>query len=312
MKYLVTGGAGFIGSHLVEKLLTAGNEVVAIDSFDETLRPAISRRLWSQKLVPKDGLRFIEGDLSSLALDDLLDGVDVVIHQAATPGLIPSWSSFDKYLQNNVLSTQLLAEAVSRSGVRKVVNASTSSVYGLMAIGDESLPTKPISPYGISKLASEMIWRASEAQIRCPITTLRYFSVYGPRQRTDMAWSIFIEKLVTEQEIEVTGDGRQSRTSTFVGDVVEATIAAGSPDSPSGVFNICGDEEVSVLTALDKLSYLLNTTPRITFVERRRGDQAQTRGINDAAKTKLGFENKTSFVDGLKAQVDWAMQHPYW
>lgn len=312
MKYLVTGGAGFVGSHVVEGLLGQQQEVVVIDNFDETLRSSSSRQQWWQKMNAVNNLSLVSADLTQHQLDELLVGVDVVIHQAATPGLVPSWLSFDRYLRNNVLATQLLAEAVCRSNVKRVVHASTSSVYGLTAIGDESLPTKPISPYGISKLASELIWAAHAGEIGCPVTVLRYFSVYGPRQRTDMAWSIFIGRLMSDQGIQMTGDGKQSRTATYVVDAARATIAAASPDSTPGVYNICGDEEISVIDALGLIAGFVGVKPEIEFIPSRKGDQAQTQGNNTAAKEALGFSNLTSLKEGIAAQVSWAKQHRYW
>jgi len=312
LRYLVTGAAGFIGSHIVEQLLVQDQVVTAVDNFDETLRDATPRREWWEEARQAKNLTLIEGDLTQLRLSEILEGVDVVINQAATPGLMPSWVSFDRYLSNNVLATQLLAEAVTNSKVQKVVHASTSSVYGLNAIGDESQQTRPISPYGISKLASELIWSAYGSRMDCPVTILRYFSVYGPRQRNDMAWSIFIKKLFTGQQIEITGDGSQSRSNTYVRDVAEVTIAAGQPKSASGTFNISGDEHVSTIDALRLIAEEIGVEPDIQLVAPRRGDQSQTKGINTAAKEHLGFQNRTSLIEGIKAQVAWAKQHPYW
>ncbi len=312
MKYLVTGGAGFIGSHIVEQLLSLGHEVIAVDNFDVTLRPADQRKDWWQSAQSRQGIQLVSADLTEYPINRLLSGVDIVIHQAATPGLVPSWVAFDRYLRNNVLATQLLAQAVSQSAVKKVVHASTSSVYGLTAVGDESLQPNPISPYGISKLASEMIWASYKDVLPCPVTTLRYFSVYGPRQRTDMAWSIFIGQLMANQQIQITGDGTQSRTATYVGDAAAATIAASDLQAPDGLYNICGDEEITVTEALNRIAQLLDIEPNVVYTSRRRGDQAQTRGINSAAKKELGFENRTTVAEGIQAQVNWAKQHPYW
>lgn len=309
MKYLVTGAAGFIGSNLIDRIVQNGDEVIAIDNFDETLRPASSRRRWHRQLGNSPQVKFIEGDLVDLPLPDLLLDVEVVIHQAATPGLNPSWIHFDRYLHNNVLATQSLAQALVKASerprflVKRVVHASTSSVYGLLATGDELEPTKPISPYGISKLASEQVWGAYAKLIPADLITLRYFSVYGPRQRSDMAWSQFIEAILNDEEIQITGDGEQTRSVTYVGDVVTATLQAGNSDRAQGIYNICGDVGISVNEAIKTIETLIGKSAKKTYVPTRLGDQARTQGNNKKAKTELGFTNSTSIQEGLAAQI---------
>lgn len=310
MKYLVTGAAGFIGSNLVDQIIQSGDQLIAIDNFDETLRPANSRRRWRQQLGDSPQVEFIEGDLVSLPLADLLNDVEVVVHQAATPGLNPSWVHFDRYLHNNVLATQSLAQALvkasdsPRFSVRQIVHASTSSVYGLLATGDELEPTKPISPYGISKLASEQVWGAYAPLIPANLVTLRYFSVYGPRQRSDMAWSRFITAILDDKEIHITGDGEQMRSVTYVGDVVSATLQAGTSEKAKGVYNICGDVGISVNAAIEIIETLLEKNAKKTFMPARLGDQARTQGANEKAKAQLAFANRTSIQEGLAAQIE--------
>ena len=309
MKYLITGGAGFIGSHIVEQLINLGDDVTIIDNFDETLRPATSRREWLALMQAKERFTFIEEDLVNLNLREMVGNLDFVIHQAATPGLLPSWTAFEQYLHNNVLATKKLAEAVAsvtsagKSQLKKIVHASTSSVYGAIADRDESQQPNPISPYGISKLASEQIWSAYAPQIEPGIVILRYFSVYGPRQREDMAWSRFIRAISAGEPIEVTGTGEQKRSATYVGDVVSATLAAANLPSAKGIYNICGNQSISVNEAISIIEDILAKTAQRVHSESRSGDQLHTEGVNRKAKAELHFENRFSIKDGLHAQV---------
>jgi nucleoside-diphosphate-sugar epimerase len=309
MKYLVTGGAGFIGSHITEELTSQGHEVTIIDSFDDTLRPPGSRRFWLDSVRKVSNLKLIEADLIDVDLHSLVGDFDFLIHQAATPGLVPSWVSFEKYLQNNVLATQKLASAVAsvsrsnESRLKRVVHASTSSVYGGIANSDESQPTTPISPYGITKLASEQIWAAYTQTTEIELVILRYFSVYGPRQREDMAWSKFIRAISQGEKIEITGDGEQRRSATYVRDVAKATLAATTAPVASGIYNICGDEGISVNNALLLIEQILGKSADKRHTEKRLGDQLHTQGINDKAKRDLGFQNETTIKEGLEAQI---------
>src|SRR5437588_6329073 len=226
MRYLVTGAAGFIGSHLSERLLALGHEVVGLDCFVPYYpKPLKERNLAEAKKHPK--FQFLPLDLRADDLKPAVDGVDVVYHLAAMPGLVASWTEFDLYLGCNVTATQRLLEAVKGSkSLKRLVYGSTSSVYGRFASGDETLPTKPVSPYGVTKLAGEHLCRAYADAFGLPVVALRYFSVYGPRQRPDMGYHKFMRALLDGQPVTVCGDGQQVRGNTYVDDCVAATVAA--------------------------------------------------------------------------------------
>ncbi len=227
MKCLVTGAAGFIGSHLCEELLRAGHEVTGADAFIPYYPEAAKRRNLEGALG-RPGYRFVRADLRSDPLEELVAGAEVVFHLAAMPGLVWSWTHFDWYLTCNVQATQRLLEALRpRAGsLRRLVYASTSSVYGRFSSGEEAMPTRPISPYGVTKLAGEHLCRAYADAFGLPVVTLRYFSVYGPRQRPDMGYYQFIRALLRDEPVTVTGDGQQVRGNTYVSDCVAATVAA--------------------------------------------------------------------------------------
>ena len=231
MKCIVTGAAGFIGSHLCEHLLDCGHDVRGIDAFIPYYKPAVKvRNLDAAMAHPR--FRFHRLDLRQDPLESALASADVVFHLAAMPGLTRSWSDFDGYWTCNVLATQRLLEAIhqSDSPPQRIVSPSTSSVYGEEACGPETQPTEPISPYGVTKLAAENLCRSYSEAYGLPVVTLRYFSVYGPRQRPDMGYYKFIRALLRDEPVTVCGDGEQIRGNTYVADCVEATVAAaGAP-----------------------------------------------------------------------------------
>src|SRR5438132_1364945 len=262
MKCLVTGAAGFIGSHLCERLLRGGHPVVGVDSFvpyypravkEANLFEARSHHLFS----------FHELDLRRDPLEEVTADVDVVFHLAAMAGLPKSWTEFDLYESCNVAATQRLVDAALKSPrLRRFIFASTSSVYGRHAAGDEALPTRPISPYGVTKLAAEQLCRAYAEEKGLPLTVLRYFSVYGPRQRPDMGYHKFIQALLTGAPITVFGDGQQVRGNTYISDCVEATVLA-MQALPGETYNIGGGETASVWDILRKLEVLTATRAKI-------------------------------------------------
>src|SRR5271156_5493965 len=252
MKCLVTGAAGFIGSHLCERLLQAGHTVIGLDAFVPSYgRAAKEANLAGPRNSP--AFTFHQADLRHDALDPLVADVEAIFHLAAMPGLPKSWPGFPLYESCNMVAAQRLVEAARKvSGLQRFIYGSTSSVYGRYASGDETLNARPISPYGVTKLAAENLCRAYAEEHGLPLVALRYFSVYGPRQRPDMGYFRFIQALLTGQPLVVYGDGLQVRGNTYVADCVEATVAALGA-VPGEVYNVGGGEAVTVWDVLNRL-----------------------------------------------------------
>jgi nucleoside-diphosphate-sugar epimerase len=305
MRCVVTGAAGFIGSHLSEELLRLGHEVAGVDCFVPYYPAAVKERnRAAASRHPK--FQFHRLDLRSDALESVVERADVVFHLAAMPGLVKSWTDFDGYWSCNVQATKRLLDAIFKSAPRlkRLVYASTSSVYGRFASGDESLPTRPISPYGVTMLAAEQLCRAYSEELGLPLVVLRYFSVYGPRQRPDMGYHQFIRAMLAGEEIKVTGDGHQVRGNTYVSDCVAATVAA--VDAPAGeTYNVGGGESASVWDILNRLEAITGTKPRVRRAEARPGDQRHT--FADTAKlwNHLGWKAAVGLDEGLAKQVQW-------
>lgn len=303
---MVTGAAGFIGSQLVERLLGDGASVVGVDSFTDYYDPQRKRTNLSAALDEAD-FELIEGDLTALDLADALEGCDLVFHLAGQPGVRVSWGeNFDIYARDNVLATQKLLEAVKDQRIDRIVYASSSSIYG----DAESFPTPeqavpaPVSPYGVSKLAGEHLCRLYARSFGVRAVVLRYFSVYGPRQRPDMAFSRFIDHALRGEPVTVYGDGQQRRDFTFVGDVVEATVAAASGGSDDATYNVAGGSQVTVLEAIDAIQGALGTEIAIEHHPAVLGDPRRTGGDTSAAQLALGYSPATTFTNGIAAQVD--------
>jgi len=303
MRVLVTGAAGFIGSHVAEALLGDGHQVVGVDGFI----PYYARELKERNLanlIDHPALSFHELDLRTDSLDDALEGVDAIVNEAAMPGLPRSWTEFPSYVSCNLLALERLLDAAARAGVRRLVHASTSSVYGADAVGDEGMPTRPISPYGITKLAAEHLILANMERLGLPSVILRYFSIYGPRQRPDMAYNIFIEAIRTQRPITVYGDGHQTRSSTYVSDCVAGTIKAlGSADAGE-IYNIGGGEAISLLDALQVIAGAMDASPQIVHEAARPGDQRHTAADTSKARKAFGYEATVPPDVGLPRQVE--------
>ncbi len=256
MRCLVTGVAGFIGSHLAERLLADGHTVRAVDRLSPYYDVALKRRSVSRVEAAGD-LEFLEQDLASCPIRPLLDGVDVVFHLAAQPGVRVSWGDeFEIYSRDNVLATQRLLEAARDASATRIVVASSSSIYGdatryPVSEGD---PAMPQSPYGVTKAAAEALCRLYNSQFSVPVVCLRYFTVFGPGQRPDMAFNRFIRAALDGDPITVLGDGAQSRDFTYVSDAVDATVAAGSRSVPGEVYNVAGGSHATINQVVDALA----------------------------------------------------------
>jgi nucleoside-diphosphate-sugar epimerase len=307
MKCLVTGAAGFIGSHLCEALLADGHQVVGLDGFIPYYPRALKERNLTG-LFGRAGFTFYDEDLRTDPLDARVADIEVVFHLAAMAGLIKSWTDFDAYMTCNVQATERLVAAVLRQGgLRRFVYASTSSVYGRESSGDETLPTRPISPYGVTKLAGENLCRAFAEERGLPLVVLRYFSVYGPRQRPDMGYYRFIRSLLCDEPVTVYGDGRQVRGNTYVEDCVAATIAAAEAP-PGETYNVGGGETASVWDVLAHLERLAGHRAVVRQEPARPGDQRQTCADTRRLRRHLGWEPATSLTDGLTNQWRWQLR----
>ena len=304
MRIVVTGAAGFIGSTLAEALLRAGHDVVGLDAFiDYYPRPMKEANLAT--LATSPSFRFGEVDLRTAELDPWLEGADAIIHEAAMAGLMRSWTDLELYASCNILATNRLIEAALRAGVRRFVLASTSSVYGKEAVGDEDHPLEPSSPYGITKLAAEKLVLAHSATSGLPGTIIRYFSIYGPRQRPDMAYHRFIEAMLDGQPITVFGDGEQTRSNTYIDDAVAGTVLALERGAVGGIYNIGGGRTVTLNEAIDLIAGHLGVQPEIRREAARPGDQRHTSADIGRARQTLGYAPTVEPAEGLGRQVAW-------
>jgi len=308
---VVTGAAGFIGSHLSEALLAAGHEVLGIDCFTDYYDRDIKEANLAD-LLGQPAFRLAEEDLRKADLGPLLRDVDAVFHLAAMGGLLRSWTWFRDYQDCNILATQRLLDAVLAEGVPHLVHVSTSSVYGRDSSGDEHQEPAPISPYGVTKLAAEHLVRAYAANFDVSATVLRYFSIFGPRQRPDMGYHIFIDRILKGETITIAGDGRQTRGNTYVADCVAATLAAFDrgpvPEVVGETFNIGGGEVISALDALSLIERITGREARIVHGPARPGEQQQALADTRKARRVLGWRPTVGIEAGLRAQVAWQMQ----
>ncbi len=296
MRYAVTGAAGFIGSHLAEALIAAGHEVTAIDCFTDYYDSA-------QKEENARDLDVSRLDLAGDTFD--FDGIDGVYHLAGQPGARSFGDTFPLYIRRNVLATQRVFEAAVAAGV-PVVWASSSSVYG----DAERYPTpedadpRPNNPYGVTKLCCEQLHDAYERVFGLHAVALRYFTVYGPRQRPDMAFARVVDALVRGDEFEIYGDGSQTRSFTYVGDVVRATIDAMS--AAPGVYNVGGGEEASLRDALGQLQEIAGCELRLSYGPAQTGDMQRTKADTTRIEKAIGWRATTSLHEGLTRHWEWA------
>jgi UDP-glucuronate 4-epimerase len=298
MRYVVTGAAGFIGSHLLAALLEQGHEAVGWDAYTDYYDPSLKED--NARGLPVERLDLVEDELD-------LSGVEGVFHLAGQPGVSSFGDVFPLYVRRNVVASQRLFEAVAKAGAR-LVFASSSSVYG----DAESYPTpedtrpRPISPYGITKLACEHLLAAYARELGLEGIALRYFTIYGPRQRPDMALSKMIACLVEQRPFELHGDGSQSRSFTYVDDTVDATILAMERAQPGAVLNVGGGAEVSMRDVIETLESVSGRQLEIVRGPRRLGDQTRTAANTKRIGEQTGWAARTRFVDGLEAQWRWA------
>ena len=303
----MTGAAGFIGSHLVEQLLADGAHVVGIDCFTDFY----ARALKDANLAAArrhDRFTVVESRLQDTDLDHLLRDTTHVFHLAAQAGVRKSWGvDFAVYTTCNVEATQVLLEACTRTELSKVVYASSSSVYGDdgdMPMREDQRP-QPVSPYGVSKLAAEHLCYLYWVAHRVPTVSLRYFTVYGPRQRPDMAFNRFLRALLSGNPITLYGNGEQTRDFTFVDDAVSATIAAADRGAPGSIYNIGGGARVSVNQVLELMATYTGTRPRIARQPVPKGDMRDTYADTTAARRALGFAPTMPLDAGIEAECRW-------
>ena len=308
-RVLVTGAAGFIGSRLTEVLSERGFDVVGVDCFLPDLYSGDMKKARYQSLRGLAGVDLLELDLRS---DDLsaIGEVDVVVNEAAMAGLTKSWDNLRLYMDNNVLALGRLIDQVSGPSLQKFIQISTSSVYGRMAEGNESSPTEPFSPYGVSKLAAEKLGLAHLSNFGLPFTSLRYFSVYGVGHRPDMAYHRFLAAARDGRPITIYGDGEQRRTNTYVDDIVEGTILAIANAQPGEAYNLSGTESYSLNEALGIIRDITGESITVNYQDVRAGDQRETKGAIDKAREQLGYNPTWTLAEGLSAEWEWIKNLP--
>jgi nucleoside-diphosphate-sugar epimerase len=301
---LVTGAAGFVGSRLTKKLLELDRKVIAVDCFLPNLysrEVKISR--W--EMLDSPNLIKLEFDLRNDDFSQLAEyEIDRVINQAAMPGLITDWANFATYYDCNISGLNRLLEFSKSLQLKSFVQASTSSVYGKLALGGESQELNPTSPYGVSKLAAEKLLLAYNEWFGTPVKILRYFSIYGPNQRPDMAYAKIIKALLNNDEFVVHGDGEQRRSNTFIDDIIEATFLSEDCAPSRSIINICGNDTVTLNKAIAILEDLTGKKLKRVDAPGRTGDQRDTSGANAKAKELLGWQAKIGLEEGLRQQVE--------
>lgn len=309
MRYLVTGCAGFIGSSLTDSLLNAGHDVVGVDCFTTYYDPA--RKLLNlQSAREHDAFTMHDIDLATAELAAITDGCDGVFHLAAQAGVRASWGSeFDTYTHCNILATQRLLESLvhSSSQLPRVVYASSSSIYGeaMQRPTLESTTPAPVSPYGVTKLAAEHLCQTYHHNHGLSVASLRFFTVYGERQRPDMAFHRFISAALSRDPITIFGDGQQSRDFTYVGDIVAGCEAAMSHVQPNAIYNLGGGSTVTIRETLDLLADIVGSPLDVRYGSTQPGDVRHTSADTSAAQRAIGFKPSVSLAEGLAREVAW-------
>ncbi|MGB7055165.1 MAG: NAD-dependent epimerase/dehydratase family protein [bacterium] len=307
MKILVTGVAGFIGSHLAERLIKEGHKVVGVDCFTDYYPRAIKESN-IKKLRSDSSFDFHDADILEINLETVLQNIDVVYHEAAQAGVRASWgANFKIYTENNVRATQRLLEAAKTARLKKFIYASSSSVYG----DAESYPTHeemrpmPISPYGVTKLAAEHLCYLYNKNFGIPTVSLRYFTVYGPRQRPDMAFHKFIKAILHDEEILVFGDGNQTRDFTYIDDIVDANISAMNMEATGEVFNIGGGSRITVIDTIAIIERVCERKAKKKYIEKQKGDVIHTAADISKAEKFLDYAPKYDVEKGIANEVAW-------
>ncbi|MCZ6865265.1 MAG: NAD-dependent epimerase/dehydratase family protein [Candidatus Dadabacteria bacterium] len=307
MRVLVTGVSGFIGSSLSEKLLDEGFQVIGVDSFfDYYPRKIKENNLYD--LLKQPDFEFVESDILGIDWDRIISQVDGVFHQAALAGVRASWGQkFDQYVQNNILGTQRLLEACKNRRVEKFIYASSSSVYGdtdELPIHENST-TNPVSPYGVSKLAAEHLASLYFKSYGVPTVSLRYFTVYGPRQRPDMAFHKFITAVINGDKIEVYGTGEQTRDFTFIDDVVQGNIQAFRNARAGEVYNIGGGSRIKLIDTIRIIEEITGREANLVYTEPQRGDAKHTFSDVTKAKADFDYSPQVDVKSGLEKHYEW-------
>ncbi len=307
MKALVTGVAGFIGSHLAEELLKQDATVIGLDCFTDSY-PRATKEANLAAVHGHHGFMLVEASLQQADLARLLDGVTHVFHLAAQAGVRKSWGrDFQTYVACNVEATQVLLEACVANPPDRFVYASSSSVYGdacEIPMRETARP-QPVSPYGVTKLAAEHLCHLYWVNHGVPTVSLRYFTVYGPRQRPDMAFHRFLRALLASRAISLYGDGEQTRDFTFVDDAVAATLAAADHGTAGRVYNIGGGSRVSMNEVIALLGQVVGRAPMVSREGVQKGDMRDTYADTSLARAELGFQPRMPLAEGLEAEYRW-------
>lgn len=302
---IVTGCAGFIGSHVCEHLLDKGYEVVGIDNFFAGSYSSEIKKNNLKSLMGKEQFSFLELDLLDEINPNIFQEGDYVVNEAAMPGLPLSWADPNLYFRVNTFLPVNILNSLKSTRISKFIQISTSSVYGRFAVGDESLELNPSSPYGVSKLAAEHMIKNFCQNNGIDFNILRYFSVFGPRQRPDMAYSQIISKLIKDEPLQIYGNGKQSRTNTYVSDIAVGTRLAMERGRSGAIYNLAGTTSVTLLEAIDFIAQELRIKdPRIIRMPERVGDQRDTKGVFEKATFDLGYNPQMDFWVGLRKQID--------
>jgi UDP-glucose 4-epimerase len=307
MKTIVTGAAGFIGSHLCERLLAEGHEVVGIDSFLDYY-PRWIKEMNLSRLRESTSFQLIEKNILDVDWRGALEGVDVVFHLAAQAGVRASWSdNFVVYTRNNIEATQRMLEASKLFKLKKFVFASTSSVYGDI----EDIPMKegslikPISPYGVTKVAAEDLCYLYWKNFGIPCVSLRYFTVYGPRQRPDMGFYKFLLAFLEDRPITIFEDGNQTRDFTFIDDIINGTLSAAEKGIPGSIYNLGGGSRISVNEVLKVIGEIAGAEPKVRYAEKQKGDMRHTYASTEKAREEIGYTPRIRLAEGLKKEFEW-------